>query len=238
MNTENLPYEADGLRMVGHLAWTQSTPQPGILVFPDAGGLGESVKRRAERLATEFGYVAMACDLYGQQEVISSFPEVMERLQPLRTNTTRVRARCVNALAALLARPEVDPTRLGAIGFCFGGTMTYELALTGVDLKAVVGFHSGLNVTSPGDAKQIRAKVLALLGADDPSITIEDRIKFENMLREANVDWQITYYGGVVHAFTNEHADRLGRPAFARYDSKADARSWKQMSELFREVFS
>jgi len=107
------------------------------------------------------------------------------------------------------------PYASGAIGFCFGGTMTYELALTGVDLKAVVGFHSGLNVTSPGDAKQIRAKVLALLGADDPSITVEDRNKFENMLREANVDWQITYYGGVVHAFTNEHADRLARPAFA-----------------------
>jgi dienelactone hydrolase len=237
MNIESVAYEADGLQMVGHLAWTRSTPQPGVLLFPDAGGLGPHAKARAERIAAEFGFVAMACDLYGQREVISDFTEVMERLQPLRMNAQKVRARSVNALTALAARPEVDSARLAAIGFCFGGTMAYELALSGADLKAVVGFHSGLNVTSPGDAKQIRAKVLALLGADDPSITSVERSAFEAMLRAGNVDWQITCYGGVVHAFTNEHADKIGRPAFARYDASADARSWKQMSDLFHEVF-
>ena len=90
--------------------------------------------------------------------------------------------------------------------------MTYELALTGADIKAAVGFHSGLQVTSPGDAKQIKAKVLALLGADDPSIPAESREAFGKMLSEGGVDWQITVYGGVVHSFTNEKADRFGAP--------------------------
>jgi dienelactone hydrolase len=208
MNTQSVAYEADGLQMIGHLAWTAPEPRPGVLVFPDAGGLGEHAKARAERLASEFGYAAMACDLYGQQEVLRDFNEVQVRLQPIRT-----------------------------IGFCFGGTLTYELALTGADIKAAIGFHSGLTVTSPGDSPHIRAKVLALFGADDPSIPAADRSAFERMLRAGNVDWQMTLYGGVVHAFTNPNADRLGRPEFARYDAKADARSWTQMKELLAEVF-
>ena len=237
MKTQNVEYEADGLQMVGHLAWTASEPRPAVLVFPDAGGLGEHAKARAERLASEFGYAAMACDLHGQQEVIRDFNSVLARLQTLRVNAAKIRARTVNAFAALVARPEVDPSRVAAIGFCFGGTLTYELALAGADIKAAIGFHSGLNVTSPGDAKHIRAKVLALLGADDPSIPPADRSAFEAMLREGGVDWQMTLYGGVIHAFTNPNADELGRPEFARYDANADARSWTQMSNLLAEVF-
>ena len=236
MKTQSVPYEADGLQMIGHLAWTASEPRPGVLVFPDAGGLGEHAKARAERLASELGYAAMACDLHGQQEVIRDFTAVLARLQPIRSSAARVRARSVNALAALVDRPEVDPSRIAAIGFCFGGTLTYELALTGADIKAAIGFHSGLTVTSPGDAKHIRAKILALLGADDPSIPPSDRSAFEGMLRETGVDWQMTLYGGVVHSFTNPNADRLGRPEFARYDANADARSWMQMKNLLTDV--
>jgi dienelactone hydrolase len=237
MKTQSVEYEADGLQMIGHFACTASKPRPAVLVFPDAGGLGEHAKARAERLASEFGYAAMACDLYGQQEVIPDFNAVLPRLQAIRTSAAKVRARTVNALAALVARPEVDPSRIAAIGFCFGGTLTYELALTGADIKAAVGFHSGLTVTSPGDAEHIRAKVLALLGADDPSIPAADRSTFEGMLRGRGVDWQMTLYGGVVHSFTNPNADKLGRPEFARYDANADARSWTQMNNLLAEVF-
>jgi dienelactone hydrolase len=237
MKTQSVEYEADGLQMIGHLAWSASEPRPGVLVFPDAGGLGEHAKARAERLASEFGYAAMACDLHGHQEVMRDFNAVLARLQPIRASATKVRARTLNALAALVARPEVDPSRVAAIGFCFGGTLTYELALTGADIKAAVGFHSGLTVTSPGDAKQIRAKVLALLGADDPSILPADRSAFEAMLRGTGVDWQMTLYGGVVHSFTNPNAEKIGRPEFARYDANADARSWTQMKDLLADVF-
>jgi len=240
MKTTSLHYQADGLDMIGHLAWdeTATGPRPGVLVFPEAFGLGEHAKGRAERIAGELGYVALACDLHGGQQVIAELDKVMPLLQPLRTEVAKIRARTVNALAALAARPEVDAARIAAIGFCFGGTMSYELALSGADIKAAVGFHSGLAVTSPGDAKQIRAKVLALLGADDPGIPPEQRRDFEAMLREGGADWQMTLYGGVVHSFTNPHADRLGRPDFARYDARADARSWKQMTDLFTEVFA
>lgn len=239
MKSETLPYEADGLSMLGHFAWdeTASGPRPAVLVFPEAFGLGGHAKSRAERLAREFGYAALACDLHGEQSVITDFGQVMPLLQPLRAEAARVRARTIRALEALVARPEVDATRVAAIGFCFGGTMAFELALAGADLKAAIGFHSGLAVTSPGAVKQIRGKVMALLGADDPGIPAEARNAFEALMREGGVDWQMTIYGGVVHSFTNEEANSFGRPEFARYDAKADARSWKQMADLLAEVF-
>jgi dienelactone hydrolase len=240
MKTEDIRYEADGLNMIGHLAWDEgrSGKRPGVLVFPEAFGLGEHAMERAERLATEFGYVALACDLHGDRKVISDLGQVMPLLQPLRTDAAKVRARTVNALKALTARPEVDANRIAAIGFCFGGTMSFELALTGANLAAAVGFHSGLQVTSPGDAKKIKGKVMALLGADDPGIPADQRGGFETMMREGGVDWQMTTYGGVVHSYTNKDADRMGQPAFARYDATADARSWKQMADLFEEAFA
>jgi dienelactone hydrolase len=240
MKTETVRYEADDLQMVGHFAWDEraSNPRPVVLVFPEAFGLGDHAKQRAERIASELGYAALACDLHGNQTVISDLAQVMPLLAPLRSEAAKVRARTVKALAAAVARPEVDARRVAAIGFCFGGTMSFELALTGADIRAAIGFHSGLQVTSPGDAKQIKGKVMALLGADDPGIPPEQRAAFETAMREGGVDWQMTLYGGVVHSFTNEHADRLGRPEFARYDAAADARSWEQMRDLLAEVFA
>ena len=170
MKTESVHYEADGLKMIGHLAYDESVSgsRPAVLVFPEAFGLGDHAKSRAERIASEFGYVGMACDFHGERKLVTQIDQVMALLQPLRTDAAKVRARTVNALDALVARPEVDAGRVAAIGFCFGGTMSFELALSGADIKAAIGFHSGLQVTSPDDAKQVRAKVLAMLGRRRP----------------------------------------------------------------------
>jgi dienelactone hydrolase len=128
----------------------------------------------------------------------------------------------------------VDVTRIAAIGYCFGGTTVYELARSGADLRAVVGFHSGL-APSSGEARNIKGKVLALLGADDPLIPPEARLAFEKEMREAKVDWQMTLYGNTGHSFTNPGAGAMNRPGFA-YEPSADARSWAEMRRLFDEV--
>jgi dienelactone hydrolase len=226
--------------MIGRFTWdeTASGPRPGVLVFPEAFGLGDHALERGERLTRELGYAALACDLHGERKIISDLAQVMPLLGVMRTQPAKVRARTVKALEALTSRPEVDAGRTAAIGFCFGGTMSFELALAGADIRAAVGFHSGLSVSSPGDAGNIKGKVMALLGADDPGIPPEQRGAFEAMMREGGVDWQMTLYGGVVHSYTNKEADRLGRPEFARYDAAADRRSWKQMTDLFAEVFA
>ena len=238
MHSEILEYEADGLAMRSHFFADdrQSGPRPGILVFPEAFGLGEHAISRAQRL-TELGYAALAADLHGEGRVYDDLEQVRSMLAPLREDPIRTRARARGALDALLARPEVDAARVGAIGFCFGGTIALELARSGADVAAIVGFHSGLATARPEDARNIKGKVLVCLGADDPGIPPEQRAAFEQEMRDGAADWQMHLYGGVVHSFTNPGADRLGRPEFARYDPRADARSWASMRAHFDEAF-
>lgn len=238
MNTETLNYKADGLRMVGRLydRGGEGGPRPAVLVFPEAFGLGEHAMSRAERLAG-LGYVALACDLHGDGRVFGELNQVMPLIESLRADPSRTRARASAALDALKGRAEVDPSKIAAIGYCFGGTMALELARGGAEVAGVVGFHSGLATARPEDAKNIRGKVLVCIGADDPSIPPEQRAAFEVEMRGGGVDWQMSLYGGVVHSFTNPAADRMGRPERARYDARADARSWAEMLAFFDEIF-
>ncbi len=238
LKTEILRYQADGLDMVSHFYVDDRTTgaRPGILVFPEAFGLSEHAKSRAERLAG-LGYAALACDYYGEGKMLPGLDAVMAAIGPLIQDPTGTRARAGGGLDALLARPEVDGGKIAAIGYCFGGTMALELARGGADIAAAIGFHSGLVTAVPQDAKNIKGKVLVCIGADDPGITPEQRAAFEQEMREGGVDWQMHVYGGVVHSFTNPAADKVGRPEFARYDAAADARSWGSMIALFDEVF-
>ncbi len=231
-------YQSDGLAMVSSLHRPSgSGSAPGVLVFPEAFGLGEHAIEKAERIAQELGYIALACDLHGERRSIG-MDGLAAALGPLRASAEKVRARTGDALSALLSQPGVDASRIAAIGFCFGGTMAFELALSGADIRAAIGFHSGLTVTSPQDAGRIKGKVMALLGAEDPGIPAAQREAFHKMLTDAGVDWQMSLYGGVVHSFTNKEADKAGRPEFLRYDEAADRRSWNEMAALLAEVFA
>ena len=158
-----------------------------------------------------------------------------ERLGALAGDPDRIRALAQAGLDVLLASEYADPDRVAAIGYCFGGTLSLELARSGAALAAVVGFHSGLATTRPEDAARITGKVLVCIGADDPIIPPEQRAAFEAEMRAAGVDWQMHLYGGAVHSFTNPDAD--GSIPAIRYDSRADARSWQAMLDLFAEVF-
>lgn len=238
MTSEILTYEADGLAMRSYLHVGAGTGRrPGILVFPEAFGLSEHAKSRAERLA-ELGYVALACDLHGEEQIFDGLDQIMPIITELRADPLRIRARAEGGLTALAARPEVDPARIAAIGYCFGGTMAFELARSGAAIRAAIGFHSGLATARPEDAKNIKGKVLACIGADDPGISPDERAAFEQEMRAGGVDWQLHLYGGVVHSFTNPDADARGMPEFLRYDATADARSWAAMHALLDETLA
>jgi dienelactone hydrolase len=238
MQELDLAYSADNLPMNGKLFLPDGDgPFPGVLVFPEAFGLSEHAIGRARRLAA-LGYAALACDLHGNRRLIEDLAEAMPIVNELRADAHRIRARTDPALAALTARPEVDAARIGAIGFCLGGTMALELARGGANVAAIVGFHSGLATTRPEDAAAIQGRVLVCIGADDPGIPAEQRAAFEEEMRAGGVRAQMVVYGGVVHSFTNQHADRLGRPEFARYDAEADRHSWMLMCDAFAQAFA
>lgn len=237
MHHETLIYTADGLTMRSQLFFEPgSGRRAGVLVFPEAFGLGDHAISRAQRLAS-LGYAALACDLHGEGAVIEDLPAAIALLQPLYAEPSRTRARARGGLDTLRARAEVDAGRIAAIGFCFGGTMALELARAGADLRAVVGFHSGLATTAPKtDAKAIKARVLVCIGADDPLIPAAQRADFESEMREGGVDWQMHLYGGTVHSFTNKEASKRNMPDTIRYSPESDARSWASMQQLFAEA--
>ncbi len=235
MRTGETEYSYEGTRLVGQLAVDDSRTgkRPAILISHDAGGLDDLARHTAHRLA-ELGYVALALDYYGDGKRLQP-EDVGARFGALSADPLGVRGIAQAGLDALLADEHADPTRVAAIGYCFGGTMSLELARSGADLKAVVGFHSGLSTSRPEDAANITGKVLVNIGADDPIIPPEQRLAFEEEMRAAGVDWRLNLYGGAVHSFTNPAAD--GANPATKYDERADQRSWRAMLDLFAEVF-
>lgn len=205
-----------------------------MLLAPEGPGLGDLCRGFARRLA-ELGYVAYAMDYHGGGQVLP-MDQIMPRIMAFMAEPQGIRDIATAALKVLTDQPQTDSGRLAAIGYCFGGTTALELARSGADLKAVVGFHSGLGTARPGDAANIKAKVLVQIGADDPIIPPEQRAAFETEMTAGKVDWRMLLYGGAGHSFTNPEVGALGRPGFD-YDEKTDQRSWRAMLDLFGEVF-
>jgi len=236
MKTQDIEYHADGARLVGYLAVddTRSGKRPGVLVAPEGGGLVDLTKAIARRLA-EAGYVAFAMDYFGDGKPLSDRNEVMPKINAFMAEPSTIRARAAEALAVLVRQPECDAAKLAATGYCFGGTTVLELARSGADLKAVVGFHSGLATTRPQDAKDIKAKVLTCIGALDPIIPPDQRLAFEKEMTEGGVDWRMNVYGQAGHSFTNPTVGDLGMPGF-EYHAETDQRSWAAMLDLFDEA--
>jgi dienelactone hydrolase len=239
MQHETVTYEADGLVMKSQLFFEPGAgKRAGVLVFPEIFGLSPHAVQRAERLVKE-GYVALACDIHGEGKLLADLQQAIGLMGPLYADTKRMRARGLPALAALAKRAEVDAGKLAAIGFCFGGTLALELARGGAEIKAAVGFHSGLATTSPQSAVgSIKARVLACIGADDPFISPEERAKFEAEMRAAGADWQMHLYGNTVHSFTTQEAAARNNPGAMRYSPESDRRSWAAMHQLFSETLA
>ena len=238
LKTQPLPYADGPVPLTGHLAYDDAAaaPRPGVLVVHEAFGLEAHAKGRAARLAAELGTVALAVDLYGKQP--AGREEAFALMGQLRESPPKLRQRMRAALTALRAVPQVDPGRIAAIGYCFGGTSVLELARDGGDVRAVVSFHGGLTTSAPAAAAgAITAKVLSCTGADDPFIPAAQVQAFEQEMAAAGADWQTVVYGNAAHSFTNPAADNAGM-AGVRYDATADRRSWAAMCALFAEALA
>jgi dienelactone hydrolase len=212
-----------------------SHKRPGVLVMPEAFGLGTHATQRAERLAS-LGYVALAGDPYGNGLQVTDLQEAIKRASALREDLATFRQRARVALDTLASLPQVDASRLAAIGYCLGGTFALELARDGAPLRGVVSFHGGLETPRPAVAGQVKAKILVCTGADDPFVPVAQVNALAEEMTQAQADWQIISYSGTVHSFTNPDADRVGVPGIA-YNVLADARSWKAMVAFFEEIF-
>jgi dienelactone hydrolase len=235
--TREVPYKDGDVDMVGYLAFDDArTAAPGVLVVPQWMGLTDYEKGRARQLA-ELGYVAFCADVYGKGQLAKDAGEAGALAGRFKGDRALFRSRLNAALEALrAATPNVDPRRCAAIGYCFGGTGVLELARSGADVLGVVSFHGGLDSPAPADGKNIKAKVLVLHGADDPFTPKPDIAAMEKELKDARVDYQLVFYSGAVHAFTQPMAGTDPSKG-AAYDARADKRSWRAMLDFFGEIF-
>ncbi len=216
-----------------------SERRPGILVVHEAFGITEQTQRCTDRLAA-LGYVALAVDMYGNGNIATSVDQAMGWMQPLLDDMPEIVRRFDAAKAQLQAHPKVDPSRIGAIGYCFGGSVVLYMARIGQALGAVVSFHGGLGPSTPPAPVPIEAKVLVCTGEADPFVPHDDLLGFGTAMRAAGADFEIASYPGAMHSFTNPEAtalgERYGMPL--AYDQAADTDSWQRMQRLFESAFA
>ncbi len=234
METRTIVYDCEGTRLTGYFADSAPhTEKPAILVAHEAFGMNDHIRARARRLA-ELGYAAFALDMYGAEGF--SLSEAVSRHVELMSTPGLMHARASAALRLLTTLAGVDRKRMAAIGFCQGGITALELARGGAPLRCAVGFHPGLKRPAGSLDRQIQAKVLMMIGDQDPDVPAEDRSAFAAEMERKQVDWQLHLFGAVGHAYTNPDADRLNMPGYG-YNPSADKRSWLMMLALFEEVF-
>lgn len=232
---ETLAYKHDGLECRGTFVYDGAATdrRPGVLLVPTFWGLDANARRKAVQVA-RLGYAVLALDLYGDGRAAQDRDEASRLMKDLARDRAVLRARAAAGLKALRYQRVVDGARLAAIGFCFGGQVALELARSGAELRGVVSFH-GLLDADPKAPCAVKAKVLALHGAEDPLVPPRQAEAFRAEMSAAGADWQMVYYGGAVHGFTNPDAGADRKTGIA-YDERADQRSWQAMRAFFDEV--
>jgi dienelactone hydrolase len=233
---ETVEYKQGDTPLEGYLAYddAQAGPRPAVIVVHDWMGNGEFSKKKAADLA-QLGYVGFAADIYGKGVRAKDPKEAAELAGKFKGDRALLRSRVTAALDTLKQLPKVDPKRIAIMGFCFGGTTALELARSGADIVGVVSFHGGLSTPTPADAKNIKAKLLILHGADDPFVKPDEVTAFKKEMDDAKVNYKLISYPGAVHGFTNPAAGTDNSKG-AAYNENADKLSWGAMKQFFADV--
>jgi dienelactone hydrolase len=238
IKTQTVEYKEGDTQLAGYLAYDDAIKgdRPAVIVVHEWYGLNDYAKKRAEQLAG-LGYVAFAADIYGKGVTAKSREEAAQMAGKYKGDRALLRARVNAALELVRTKIEnVDKTKIAAMGYCFGGTTALELARGGADVVGVISFHGGLGTPMPAEAGKLKAKVLALHGADDPFVPDDELLAFRKEMQAAKADWELVAYGNSVHGFTNP-GNGSDNSKGAAYNAEADRKSWERMKAFFDEVF-
>ncbi len=235
IQTREIQYTAaDGSNLSAYFAApTQQTATAGIIVAPEWWGRNEYTEQRARELA-EQGYAALAIDMYGDKKVTTDAKQAYEWMMQTFEHSDTLVIRATAALETLAKQPEVDATRLAAIGFCYGGKVVLDLARSGADLKAVATFHAVLATQTPAQQGQIKAEILVSHGALDSMVSLDDVENFKAEMNAAAANYQVLILENAKHGFSNPLADERAKAnqVDLGYDAVAEKTSLAAMYEL------
>ncbi|ADE11889.1 dienelactone hydrolase family protein [Sideroxydans lithotrophicus] len=237
---KEVSYEADGVKLKGYIAYDDVVKgkRPGVLVVHEWWGLNDYARKRARMLAKQ-GYTALALDMYGNGKMAHHPDDAQKFSSEVSQNEALAKARFEAALALLRQQKSVDADNIGAIGYCFGGSVVLNMARIGEPLKVVESFHGGLKTMHPAEPGVVKARIASFTGEADPFIPAEQVAAFRQEMEKAGVTPLVVTYPGAMHSFTSPEADRLGKKFKLpmAYNAAADKDSWSKGMALMAEAF-
>lgn len=240
-SSKNLTYTAEGKTFNAYVATPKDAKEkrPAILVVHEWWGQNEYARMRTDMLAKE-GYVAMALDMYGDGVTTDNPTDAGKLSGAVYGDLKSAKKRFTAALELLKSQPNVDASKVAAIGYCFGGGIVLHMAREGVDLDGVISYHGSLKpATAKAKRGKVKAQVLAFNGEADPMVPKKEVAGFHKEMKAAKVKYQSIDYPGALHAFTNPMATEVGKKwnLPVAYDEAADKDSWQKSLAFFKEIF-
>jgi dienelactone hydrolase len=235
--SRELKWEVDGVAHSGHFVHDDAAPaRGGLVMVPNWMGVNASALDKAKAIAAR-GYAVLLTDVYGADVRPANAQEAGAAAQAMYADRAVLRARAnaaVDLLKTQAGDAGFDPTRIGAIGFCFGGATVLELARSGRDdIAGVVSFHGGLSTSMPAAEGQVKASVLVLNGADDSYVSADEIAGLQKEMTAAGADWQFVNFAGAVHCFAEADANSPG----CTYHERSAKRAYRLMDDFFAEAF-
>lgn len=238
---KEVEYSANGVTLKGYLVYDDSIKgkRPGVLVVHEWWGLNDYARERARMLA-KLGYTAFALDMYGDAKQAKNPEEAGKLSGMVMGNLDDAQARFDAALELLRNQKTVDPNRIAAIGYCFGGGIVLNMALRGADLNGVASFHGMLPTSAPAKPTEVKAAVLVLHGEDDQFVKPEQVEKFKELMKNEKADFEVITYPNAKHSFTVPEADANAKKFNIPigYNKEADEKSWAKLQEFLKRVFA
>jgi dienelactone hydrolase len=236
---EPVTYSDGEATMKGFIVYDDANQakRPGIVMVHEWWGITKHIHDEARNFAQQ-GYTVLISDMYGDAKTADNPKDAGALSSSVMKSPAVMEQRFKAAQAELAKQASVDPKRIGAIGYCFGGAVVINMARAGADLAAVAGFHASLGLNTPAPAPgTVKAKVLVMNGADDPFVKREQYDTVKKDFDAAKVDYRVIEYPGAVHAFTNPEATELGKKFNLplRYDAKADQESKAEAAKFFAD---
>jgi dienelactone hydrolase len=234
---EPVTYSDGEATMKGFVVYDDATQakRPGIVMVHEWWGITNHIHNEARKFAQQ-GYTAFIADMYGDAKPADNPKDAGALSGSVMNNPTVMESRFKAAQEQLAKQATVNPQRIGAVGYCFGGAVVLNMARAGADLAAVAGFHASLGLNTPAPAPgAVKAKILILNGADDPFVKREQYDTLKKDFDAAKVEYRVIEYPGAVHAFTNPEATELGKKFNLplRYDAKVDQEAKSEASKFF-----